>query len=302
MSSVLKASYFAVDNNEKVIDSNETVAKRIQLLQEIMQKAATAPTEDDFNPNFVEGLDAASVEMLLADDGDGYSEYDESYDNQGVYDDGYNNQISSEQLDQMIENANSEAQRIIDEANRQAEEILNAARMDAQQIMSDAKEEGFQAGYDDGYAKAYEELEAKSHEVDVLKEEIEHDYEQKLDELEPMFIDTLTSVYSHVLGVSLEDDTKVLLHLCEEAIHNIEGSNSFFVHVSKDCYEEVVKAKDELTRGLGSNAVVEIIEDVTLKGTEGFIEADSGIFDISLGTELENLKKELVMLSYHKDN
>ena len=56
--------------------------------------------------------------------------------------------------------------------------------------------------------------------------------------------------------------------------------------------------RDDLAEGLGSSATVEVINDVTLTAGNCFVETDGGIFDCSLGTELELLKKELRVLSY----
>ena len=46
------------------------------------------------------------------------------------------------------------------------------------------------------------------------------------------------------------------------------------------------------------NAHFDIVEDLTLKKNECLIETESGIFDCSLGIELKELKKQLLLLSY----
>ena len=90
----------------------------------------------------------------------------------------------------------------------------------------------------------------------------------------------------------------MVLHLLQNAIRNVEGSKNFLVHVSAEDHEYVNENKDELTAGLGESASVEIINDVTLSAGNCFVETDSGIYDCSIGTELELLKKELRVLSY----
>ena len=92
-----------------------------------------------------------------------------------------------------------------------------------------------------------------------------------------------------------------MLHLLDNAIRNIEGGRNFLVHVSKEDRDEVEEHKDLLLRGLGSGTSIDIIEDMTLKKGDGFIETDSGIFDFSVTTELELLNKELRLLAYSKD-
>jgi len=47
---------------------------------------------------------------------------------------------------------------------------------------------------------------------------------------------------------------------------------------------------------------VEIVEDMTLKSNECFIDTGAGIFDCSLETQLEGLKRELRLLSFTVDD
>ena len=46
---------------------------------------------------------------------------------------------------------------------------------------------------------------------------------------------------------------------------------------------------------------VEIIEDVTLTRNECMIETGNGVFDCSLGTQLELLRDELLLLAYEPE-
>ena len=89
-----------------------------------------------------------------------------------------------------------------------------------------------------------------------------------------------------------------MLYLLKNAIRNIEGAKNFLVHVSKEDHEYVSENRDELLAGLGGSATIEVIEDMTLAAGSSFVETDGGIYDCSLGTELELLKKELRILSY----
>ena len=51
--------------------------------------------------------------------------------------------------------------------------------------------------------------------------------------------------------------------------------------------------KKQLVAGLAISSAVDIIEDLTLAKGECFIEADGGIFDCGLGTQLKELRKKL---------
>ena len=51
----------------------------------------------------------------------------------------------------------------------------------------------------------------------------------------------------------------------------------------------------------GANTSVEVVQDTTLSEGECMIETDGGIFDCGLGTQLAELKKQLLLLAYSGD-
>ena len=51
--------------------------------------------------------------------------------------------------------------------------------------------------------------------------------------------------------------------------------------------------------GTGAS-LLEVVEDITLSKNQALIETDGGIYDCSLGTQLDELGKKLRLLSYEK--
>lgn len=289
-STLIKAGYVSygktgADGKKKVrvIDSNNAVSDRIRILSERLEEAYT----EEFAEDFTEGLDAEMVDALLADQDD-------------VADAGQSIAAAKEEYDRIVAEANEEAAQVLLDAQNKAAEIKDSAISEVEVI----KEEARTAGHEEGYAAGYED---GAREAEELKKQVEEEraahaaeYEEMIDSLEPQFVETLTDIYSHVFGIDIKDRNGVVVHLLNNAIRNIEGSRNFLVHVSKDDRQEVEENKDRLTEGLGQNASIEIIEDISLSKGESFIETDSGIFDCSIDTELSLLSKELRLLAYSK--
>lgn len=289
-STLIKAGYVSygktgADGKKKVrvIDSNNAVSDRIRILSERLEEAYT----EEFVEDFTEGLDAEMVDALLADQDD-------------VADAGQSTAAAKEEYDRIVAEANEEAAQVLLDAQNKAAEIKDSAISEVEVI----KEEARTAGHEEGYAAGYEE---GAREAEELKKQVEEEraahaaeYEEMIDSLEPQFVETLTDIYSHVFRIDIKDRNGVVVHLLNNAIRNIEGSRNFLVHVSKDDRQEVEENKDRLTEGLGQNASIEIIEDISLSKGESFIETDSGIFDCSIDTELSLLSKELRLLAYSK--
>ncbi|MCR5590929.1 MAG: hypothetical protein K6F73_05295 [Lachnospiraceae bacterium] len=262
---------------KRVIDSNQAVSDRIKALSEILESVP----QDDFVDEFSEGLDAEQVDALLADQEEVAAERAKNEAAQKLIDE------ANEQVEQMLADVREQAERIIEEANARAEGIFEEAR-------AKGEAEGNERGYAEGLQRASELEKAAEEKAAALDEE----FDAKMSELEPKFVSTLTDIYSHVFGIDLSGRSDVVVNLLKDAIRNIEGAKNFLVHVSRDDREYVNEHRDELTEGLGASATVEIIEDVTLTEGNCFIETDGGIYDCSLGTEMELLKKELRVLSY----
>ena len=273
-------SYYASGQQKKekrVIDSNQAVSERIRALSEILESVP----EEDFAEEFSEGLDAEQVDALLTDQDELAEEA-----------------ARNEAAQKLIDDANEQAQQIIEDANAQAQQIIEDAKAESTTVFDEARVKGEQEGNEKGYAEGLErarQLEAAAEEKAAA---LDADYEAKMSELEPKMVETLTDIYSHVFGIDLSGRNDVVLHLLKDTIRNIESSKNFLVHVSKEDREYVSENRDELTEGLGGSATVEVIEDITLSAGSCFIETDGGIFDCSLGTELELLRKELRILSY----
>jgi len=284
-----KANSIVIKGDDKrVIDSNHIVSERIRMLSEILENQSFDNYSEEFVDGFVEGLDASQVEQLL-DDSAVFAEED------------FVREVPQVDTQKIIDEANEQAELIIADANARAQEIIDSATAQSQNIKADAANEGREQGYNDGYNEAMAKGQEIEEQLAQRSDLMDADYARRIEELEPYFVETLTDIYSHVLGIDLKGQSRVVLYLLKDAIRNIDGARNFLVHVSKDDFQAVSQAREELMAGLGNNVTMEIIEDMTLGSSECFIEAESGIFDCGLGTELELLKKELILLSYQKE-
>ncbi len=293
MSSVIKrpVGYTYNENEKRVIDTNQLMADRLEMLAQIMQQQVAE--EENFEDDFSEGLEALQVERLLADAEDG--EFAEDGDFSG-------NVIKAGPTQQEIEDMTAA---ILADANAQAEEILAKAQADAETIKERARAAGEQEGYNQGYLHGRDDAKA---ELDIMVQELEaervkkeKDYEAKLDELEPQFVEAITEAYEHVFHVKLAEYKEIIFYLIQDAVRKVEGNKNFIIHVSKEDYGFVSMQKRELLAGVAGGDSAEIVEDMTLRANECYIETGVGIFDCSLETQLTGLKRELMLLSYNRE-
>lgn len=289
-----KAGWVRVDGDEKcVIDSNTLVAERIEEWENVRRaNAAALPSfEEDGEegePEFVSGIEGEELDALFADGAEGGSVIKAG-------------DMSAPDFSEMRAEAEAEAERIIAEAKAQALEIAAQARHDADIERTNAFEEGSKQGYDEGYARGYAEADDMKRELSERKRQLEAEYDEMLEDLEPRFIETITDVYSYIFGVDLMDNRDILVYLIDSTLRKVESSKTFIVHVSADDYPHVNMQKQTLVEGAAAGrGIIEIIEDIALSKGDCLIETDGGIFDCGVGTQLEELTKKLQVLSYEK--
>ena len=165
-----------------------------------------------------------------------------------------------------IEEAKEEAERILSEAKAKADAILNDAQTQKAELLEQAKEEGRTRGYDEGKAKADAEEQEMQRHLQQLEESLNTDYRNKLQHMEQQVVEVVVHVFEKVFHIQFDDKTEIL-------------------------------HRHELEERVGEDISLEMIADPMLEENQCMIETDSGIFNCSLGVQLENLIKDLKSLS-----
>jgi flagellar assembly protein FliH len=291
---ILKSGWVVVDpENTRIIDTNARAeAKLKELAQELAMQCGEEP---DFAEGFTQGINAVDVSNLVRD-GDGNVVGEE----QDIPEEDTTVPVQEELIAEaqtQIENMKQEAMTQIEQERKKA--VEEGRSEGYQEGLEQGKSEGFEQGHQDGL-DSVEELKKQVYaEADARIAQMEGEYQQKLKEVEPKFIDTLTGIYEHIFHVSLKDTRGLIVYLIQNTMKSIEGGGSYLIHVSKEDYPFASMQKRELIKGTNIDIDnIELFEDATLGKNECMIETGNGVFDCSLGTQLEALNEELRLLSY----
>ena len=283
-SNFFKSSAVVQEREVRIINSNDIVAKKLENAVRYIPNNV----ENGMSTGFAEGIQASEVEVLFGEEG-------ASGDLQAEY------LVSNVGSKADMQITSKTASDIVQKANEEAEMILANARKEAAEIRNEASRVGSEQGYKEGMKKGADELAYKTQELEQMKADLEEDYRAVVEELEPKLVDVITDVYEHVLGVVLEEHREIILHLVNTTLFQMEGVKKFLLHVSKDDYPYVSMQKKELVAGTGiAPENVEVVEDFSMKKGQCIIETDGAIFDCGFKTQLEELRKQLKILSYEE--
>lgn len=282
-SNLYKAGFVHLGEDARVIDMNAILEKR---LKEEAERRSRQPEHElvAAQDGFTEGLNAEKVDVLLEPDAEATSQQNASIQEQ-------------EQLNQEIEEARNELASL----QAQLEQEKEQAQLEIDQMKAKAFEEANEQGYQEGYRKGLDSVQELQKQCEDERLQQEQEYQKKLEEMEPLMVDTLCDVYSHIFKVEAKEHKELVLKLLQDTLLKVDGTGSIIVHVAKEDYAYVQEQKAALLEEAGmQSGSVEIVSDAALARAQCMIETEGGVYDCSLDTELAELKRRLMLLAYQK--
>ncbi len=282
-SNLYKAGFVHLGEDARVIDMNAILEKR---LKEEAERRSRQPEHElvAAQDGFTEGLNAEKVDVLLEPDAEVASQQNASIQEQ-------------EQLKQEIEEARNELAGL----QAQIEQEKEQAQLEIDQMKAKAFEEANEQGYQEGYRKGLDSVQELQKQCEDERLQQEQEYQKKLEEMEPLMVDTLCDVYSHIFKVEAKEHKELVLKLLQDTLLKVDGTGSIIVHVAKEDYAYVQEQKAALLEEAGmQSGSVEIVSDAALARAQCMIETEGGVYDCSLDTELAELKRRLMLLAYQK--
>ena len=247
------------DTNARVINSDAVIDNYIE------KKPVKKPQTVDAD-GFARGLIAPEVEPVVQE------EADES---------------------EVLLEANQKAETILAEAREEADALLAQTQAEVGKIREEARKQGIAEGrtwIEEETARRKEQLEA---DYQGDRKALETEYIEKRKTMEADLVDVILKVFNKVFHIQFDNKKQILVSLIDDAIMNIEGEKQFRIKVAEDNLLFLENNKEDILNRVGHDIELEILADSSLEGNDCIIETDSGVFDCSLGTQLENLIKDI---------
>lgn len=195
------------------------------------------------------------------------------------------------------ENFLAEAEKILSDARIQADFIVKEAERKSQSLKDQAFQGGREIGYQEGLKKAEEELKLAKGELEKKQQAMEAHYQEELSKLEPLMTELTMGLVENITGILFEEKKEILIHLVRRALGQIKRNNTFLIKVSHEDFGWIHSEKEALYDSVGEGKNLEIEEDVSLTKGQCMIETDDRIIDCGIGTQLQGLSENLMLLS-----
>ncbi|WMM26624.1 FliH/SctL family protein [Tissierella sp. MB52-C2] len=204
----------------------------------------------------------------------------------------------------IIDEAKEEALKIIEDSEGQKESMINDAYVKAKEILEEHKaigyDEGHEAGYKGGYEKGYNEGKVESSQLIKEALDIKNDYistkDKLLKELEEDIIELVINIYEKVIDKKTEEDNELIVSLVLNGISNLDLTDKLTIVVSKEDYNILEMAKEEILAKASMITELDIKYDISLVKGDCILETSKGNIDASLENQLEEVKELLTTI------
>lgn len=266
---------------KRVIDTNEMIAEKMKAIVEEQRRAR----REELLRQREEAMEAAGE--------DGEIPFTEGIFAQDLL-------LEPEALEEpevdYVAQAKEEAEQILSEANAKAVLVQDEAQKEADLLRQMARQEGYAKGYEEAQAKAQEELRAEKAKLKQLEQRLCAEHDAALAQMEPKLLDTMLTVFDEVFRMQFQGKREMLLQLVMNAMRGIRETRQYKIRVSEAEVSFLREKKSILQEKVGEDVLIEIVMDPELSESQCIIDADSGVYDCSLDVELDNLVRDLKSL------
>jgi flagellar assembly protein FliH len=197
-----------------------------------------------------------------------------------------------EHLNQEAEQRYEEAQAIKAQAQAQAERLVAEAQAQVDEIREQARQEGFQAGQDDGLKKRYEEAQPQLERLEGMLAEIAQFRRRVAFYTEKDGVRLALIIAKKLLQAELKVNKQVVARLLASALAKLEGKGTFRVWLSPEDYQFVAAARPALERYLDEEQALTLRAKPALSAGNVLIETDRETIDLTFESQFYHLEQQ----------
>lgn len=194
--------------------------------------------------------------------------------------------------------AQEEAQRLLVETRQNIEAMMQGAQEEGRRMAEEARNNGYLEGFDQGFNQAMGEFKSE-HEPQVMElanllEHISNYRDEQVAQSERELMSLVVTVAEKVIGQEIKTDPRAVVNMMYQTLDANRREDNIRITISPDLMPVEAKASAEIKKLVAQaapNAVIHVDEDAAHGVCR--IETGRGITDLSLDTQLDNIKNML---------
>lgn len=195
---------------------------------------------------------------------------------------------------EIIEKARQDADETINKAKQEAEAIINQARQEAENLKSEAQKEGSATGYQEGLAKAKQEIEGNLADSIKILAQAEEERVRRIASSEAELLKLVTGIAEKIIGAELKSAPEQLISIVKEALSRVAMASSITVKINPDSLGLLQENLPSLQEVFSEPKAITIQGDQTILPGDCFIETEHGKVDARVKSQLERIMSEIL--------
>jgi len=203
----------------------------------------------------------------------------------------------------IIQSAKNDADQMIQKAMEESSIIQQQIQVEKsnwdqehEQLIEQAKQEGYAEGLELGRQEALKQYKSTIEESNHIIELSKRDYDEKIQSAENAILELSIKIAEKIVAAKLSESPSHFLPLVKKGLNEVKEYEHIKIHVHPLYYEFVLSQKDELRTLVTNDTDFNIYANAELNEHDCFIESAFGRIDVSIDTQLKQLKKQLIDL------
>jgi flagellar assembly protein FliH len=157
-----------------------------------------------------------------------------------------------------------------------------------------AKNEGYDAGFQKGVEQGHESWASQLNEVKSSMDTLRTEYHNVLSEAEPQMIILAMAAAEKILGKKLEETPETWISIVKQLVKEAREFEEIKLYVPPQWFELTQNYREELKNMLQSTATLFIYPDENLTENGAIIEFPFGKIDATLDVQLKEIREKLL--------
>lgn len=201
-----------------------------------------------------------------------------------------------EMKEAMLEAVKVEKDQVMFSVIEERDLMIQEAYDKSKEIQEQARQKGYDQGYQDGVSNGYGEASSFIDEALEIKKKYYEKYDRIKTDSEVEITGIIISTVESILNKHVEEDYELINGLVEKAIEKCAFTTNLSLRVSPEDYEGAISIKKYILSLTENVEDIEIKQDNALPKGSCVVDSDAGSVDSSVHTQFENVKNKFIEL------
>lgn len=164
------------------------------------------------------------------------------------------------------------------------------------QTYREAEDRGYTSGYEAGLQQVHFEMNSQKQEMEAMVKGAYDKKEELIQSAEPFLLSLSTAIAKKIMLKEMEQNPETMLSMVKETLKKVQDRGEVVFQVSPEDYQQMVPMVNELEKQLDVNASLKLVPMSDLEVGSGLVHTPSGSYDISINSQLSEMKKQLLSM------